>query len=92
LKGILRAFTANAASKVDVFGHDSYALRMDGTQVGVLKKTDQVCFGSLLKCHDCSALEAEIGLEILGNFTNEALEGKLERQVRGQQVKSTTKG
>ena len=50
---------------------------MDGAQVGVLKKTNEVGLASLLKGHDSRALEAEVSLEVLGNLTDKALEGQL---------------
>ena len=50
---------------------------MDGAQVRVLEKTDQVSLAGLLKGHHGGALEAEVSLEILGDFTDEALEGQL---------------
>jgi len=50
---------------------------VDGAQVGVLEQTDQVSFGSLLEGADGRALETEIGLEVLGNLTNQTLEGEL---------------
>ena len=53
---------------------------MDGSQVGVLKKTDKVSLGRLLKCQDGGALETKVGLVVLSDLTNEALEGKLADQ------------
>jgi hypothetical protein len=50
---------------------------MDGAQVGVLKETNQVSLRRLLKGHDSRRLEAEVSLEVLGNFTDKALEGQL---------------
>jgi hypothetical protein len=50
---------------------------MDGAKVGVLEKTNKVCLGGLLKGKDGGALEAEIGLEVLGDLADEALEGEL---------------
>ena len=50
---------------------------MDGTQVGILKKTNEVSLGSLLKGKDGRSLETQVGLEVLGDLTDETLEGKL---------------
>ena len=83
MDNFLRALTTNATSKVDVFGHDGNALRMDGAQVGVLEQANQVSLGGLLKRHDRSALEAKIGLEVLGNFADQTLERKLQRRGKG---------
>jgi histone H3 len=50
---------------------------VDGSQVGILKETDEVSLSSLLESEDSSRLEAEIGLEVLGNLTNKTLERQL---------------
>ncbi len=50
---------------------------MNSAKIGILEKTDKVGLRSLLKGHDCGALEAKIGLEILSDLTDETLEGKL---------------
>ena len=49
----LGPFTTDAASKLDVLGHDGHTLGMDGTQVGVLEKANQVRLASLLKGGHC---------------------------------------
>ena len=53
---------------------------MDSAQVGVFKEADQVSFGSLLKGHDGRGLEAQVCLEVLGDLTDETLEGQLADQ------------
>merc|ERR1711892_615727 len=50
---------------------------MDGTQVGVLKQTDQVGLTGLLEGHHSRALETEVCLEVLGNLADKTLEGEL---------------
>ena len=50
---------------------------MDGAQVGVLEQADKVGLGGLLEGKDSRSLEAEIGLEILSDLTDETLEGQL---------------
>ena len=50
---------------------------MDGAQVGVLEEADQVSFAGLLQSHDGGRLEAQVGLEVLGDLTHQALEGQL---------------
>ena len=87
MDNFLRALTTNATSKVDVFGHDGDALGMDGAQVGVLEQANQVSLSGLLECHDSGALEAEIGLEILGDLADETLERKLARSERLKRAK-----
>ena len=47
----LSTLSTDAASKLDVFGHDGHTLGMDGAQVGVLKQTNQVSLASLLESH-----------------------------------------
>jgi histone H3 len=50
---------------------------MDGAQVGVFEKTDQVGLSGFLESKDSRTLETKIGLEVLGDLTNKALEGQL---------------
>ena len=57
---------------------------MDGAQVGVLEQAHQVGLRGLLQGQHSGALEAEVGLELLGNLTHQALEGELaDQQLRG---------
>ena len=73
----LSTLATDAAGELDVLGHDGDALGVDGAQVGVLEEADQVGLGSLLQGQDGRALEAQVGLEVLGDLTDQALEGKL---------------
>jgi len=50
---------------------------VDGAQVGVLKETDQVGLAGFLKSADGCTLESEISFEVLGNFSDQPLEGQL---------------
>jgi histone H3 len=43
---------------------------VDGAKVGVLEERDEVGLDGLLESADGRRLEAEIGLEVLGNLTN----------------------
>ena len=63
--------------QLDVLGHDGHPLGMDGTQVGVLKESNQVSLTGLLKGSHSRALEPQVSLEVLGNLTDKALEGQL---------------
>jgi hypothetical protein len=72
----LSTFSTNSPGELDVFRHDSNPLGMDCTQVGVLKQTHQVGFSRLLKSQNSMTLEPQISLEVLGNFTDKALEGQ----------------
>ena len=79
----LSALPADAAGQLDVFGHDGDPLGVDGAQVGVLEQTDQVGLAGLLESHDGGTLEAQVGLEILGDFSHQALERQLADQQLG---------
>ncbi len=50
---------------------------MDGTKVGVLKQSYKVGLAGFLKGGHSRALETQVGLEVLGNFTNQTLERQL---------------
>ena len=62
---------------------------MDGAQVGVLEQTDQVSLAGLLKSHDGRALEAQIGLEVLSDLSNQTLEGQLVDQQLSELLTAT---
>ena len=76
----LSTFSTDAASQLDVLGHDGDTLGVDGAQVGVFEETYKVGFASLLQGEDSGALETEISLEILSDFTDETLERQLADQ------------
>ena len=80
----LGALSADTAGQLDVLGHDGDTLGVDGAQVGVLEQTDQVGLAGLLKSHDGGALEAQVSLEVLGDFTHQTLEGELADQKLGR--------
>ena len=56
---------------------------MDGAQVGVLKEGDEVSLNGFLEGTDGRGLEAEIGLEVLGDLTDQTLEWELADQKLG---------
>ncbi|KFM28646.1 hypothetical protein F751_0803, partial [Auxenochlorella protothecoides] len=63
---------------------DGHALGVDGSQVGVLEQADQVGLGGLLQGQHGGGLEAQVGLEVLGDLADQALEGQLaDQQLRG---------
>lgn len=76
----LSTLPTDATGQLDVFGHDGDPLGVDGAQVGVLEQTDQVSLAGLLKSHDGRALEAQIGLEVLSDLSDQTLEGQLADQ------------
>ena len=69
-------------SKLDVLGHDGDPLGVDGTEVGVLEEPHEVGLTGLLESHNGRALEAEVGLEILGDLSDQTLERKLQERKR----------
>merc|ERR1739842_72323 len=73
----LSALATDTAGKLDVLGHDGDTLGVDGAEVGVLEETNEVGLGSFLESHDGRRLETEISLEVLGDLTDETLEGEL---------------
>ena len=73
----LRTFATDATSELDVLGHDGDTLGVDGAQVGVLEETDEVGLARLLKSSHSRRLEAQVGLEVLSDLADEALEGQL---------------
>jgi hypothetical protein len=79
----LRALSTDAASELDVLGHDGDPLGVDGAQVGVLEEANKVSLGGLLKGKDGRSLEPQVGLEILGDLTDQPLERELADQELG---------
>lgn len=62
---------------MDVLGLDGDTLGVDGAKVGIFEERDEVSLDGLLESTDGGRLEAEVRLEVLGDFTDETLEGKL---------------
>lgn len=73
----LRPLTPDASRQLDVLRHNCHALRVNRAQVGVLEQTNKVSLRRLLQRQNSTRLETEVGLEVLGNFSDKALEGKL---------------
>jgi len=76
--------TYDPTGKLDVLRHDGHALGVHGAEVGVLEKPDQVGLGRLLQRADRSGLEPEVGLEVLGDLADEALERELADEELGR--------
>ena len=68
---------------MDILWHDGDSLGVDGAQVGVLEKTNEVSLGGLLKGKNGGSLESKVGLEVLGDFSDQSLEWKLSDQKLG---------
>jgi hypothetical protein len=79
----LRSFSTNASSQLNVLGHDGHSLRVDCTEVGVFEQSNQVGLRRFLERQDCGALKSEIVLEVLRDFTHQALERQLANQEVG---------
>ena len=62
---------------------------MDGAQVGVLEEADEVGFGGFLESENGGALEPEVGLVVLGELSDESLEGELSDQELGRLLVSS---
>jgi hypothetical protein len=50
---------------------------VDGAEVGVLEERDEVSLDGLLESTDGGGLEAKVRLEVLGDLTDQTLEGEL---------------
>ena len=72
----LSSLSSDSASQLNILGHDGHTLRVNGSKVGVLEKTNEVRLCGLLEGQDSARLEAEISLEILSDLSDESLEGK----------------
>jgi hypothetical protein len=73
----LRALSTDTTCELDILGHDGDTLGVDGTQVGILEKSNKVSLSGFLKGKDGRSLEPQVRLEVLGDLTDETLEGKL---------------
>ncbi len=79
-KSALCPLPADSTSQLNVLRHDSHALSMDGTQVGVLEQPDQIRLRCFLQCQNRGTLEPQIRLEVLSNFPYQPLERQLTDQ------------
>jgi len=62
---------------------------VDGAEVGVLEERDEVSLDGLLESADGRRLEAEVRLEVLGDLTNQTLEGELADEELGRLLVAT---
>lgn len=74
---------------MDVLGLDGDTLGVDSAKVGVFEKRDEVCLNGFLESTDGGRLETEVGLEVLGNLTNQTLERKFSDEEFGRLLVST---
>ena len=66
-----------------ILWHDGDSLGVDGAEVGVLEKTNHVGLGSLLEGKDGGRLESQVGLEVVGEVSDESLEWELSNEELG---------
>jgi histone H3 len=62
---------------LNILGLDGNTLGVDGAQVGILEEGDEVSLDGLLESTDGGRLETQVGLELLGDLTDETLEWEL---------------
>lgn len=74
---------------MNVLRLDGHTLGVDGAEVGVLEERHKVGLDGLLESTDRRGLEAEIGLEVLGDLTNQTLEGELADEELGRLLVAT---
>ncbi len=73
----LESFTSDSSGELEISGHDGDSLGVDGAQVGVFEKTNQISFSSFLEGKDSRGLESQVSLVVMSDFSDESLEGKL---------------
>ena len=71
----LSVVSPNPPGQLHVLGHDGHPLGVDGAEVGVLKEADQVGLAGLLQGPDGRRLEPQVGLEVLGDLSDQPLKG-----------------
>ena len=74
---------------MDILWHNGHTLGVNGAQVGIFEKTNEVSLGSFLQSHNGGRLEAEVGLEVLSDLTDEPLERKLADEELGALLVTT---
>jgi hypothetical protein len=77
LSNNLRTLSTDTAGKLNILRHDGHTLGVNGAEVGVFEQANKVCLRSFLQSQNSRALETKIGLEVLSDLTNKALEWQL---------------
>ena len=90
----LGALSPNTSGQLDILRHDRDTFGMNGAQVSVFKKTDEICLCCLLQCQDCPTGKVEPAFKVLGNLPYQSLKGKPPYQKFSRLLKLTnlTKG
>ena len=73
-------FASDSPSQLNILRHNGDSLRMNSTKICIFKQTDQVRLCRLLKRRHGTALEPQIGFEVLCDLTNQSLKRKLSDQ------------
>ena len=69
---------------MEILGLDGDSLGVDSGQVGVLEQGNEVSLGGFLESGDGRGLESEISLEVLGDFSDQSLEGEFSDEELGR--------
>jgi hypothetical protein len=84
----LGALATDAAGQLNVLGHDSNTLSMNGAEVGVLKETREVSFCSFLKSTESRALEAQIPTTGASGVPSDLANKALERELADEELRA----
>src|SRR6184192_4168117 len=76
----LSTFSTDSSCQLNVLWHDGDSLGVDGAQVRVFKERDEVGFSGFLEGSNGRALESQIGLVVLSNFSHQSLEREFANQ------------
>ena len=72
----LGALSPNTSGQLDILWHDRDTFGVNGAQVSVFKKTEEICLCRLLQCQDCPTGKVEPAFKVLGNLPYQSLKGK----------------
>jgi hypothetical protein len=78
-----RFLSSDSSGQLDVSDHDSDSSGVDGAEVSVLEKTNQVGLDGLLEGKNGGALESDVSLNIASDVLDQSLERKLSDQEVG---------
>jgi len=73
----LHSLSSDSARQLQILRHYRNPLSVNGAQVSVLKKSNQVSLGGFLQSQESLRMETEIRLEVVRNLPNKSLERKL---------------
>ena len=76
----LSTLTPDPPSELDILWHYGDPLGVDGAKVGVLEESHQIRLRRLLESRHGRTLKTQVGLEVLGDLTDQALEREFSDQ------------